>query len=397
MANLVPESGPPARAESSSQPAWGSAACQEANDGRSPGREQRQGSGSHSTAPAEAAPNGCPAIPDHELIRQVGGGSYGEVWLARNVMGAYRAVKIVYRRNFGNDRPFEREFRGIQKFEPISRTHDSQVDILHIGRNHDYFYYVMELADDAGPERQERSDGVLECRSNGHNGFSGLPNTPPLDQSTNPVIQQPISPALRCSPSAYVPRTLKLDLSRRGRLPVAECVDIGIRLATALAHLHQHGLVHRDVKPSNVIFIAGSPKLADIGLVTGVDATVSCVGTEGFIPPEGPGTPQADLYALGKVLYEISTGKDRQDYPEPPTQLGDFSDREQLLELGEIIKKACVQDPTRRYQSAEALQADLLLLKTGRSVRHAHQLERRLKRRRSSRCAVNISFFSKES
>jgi serine/threonine protein kinase len=185
-------------------------------------------------------------------------------------MGAYRAVKIVYRCNFGNDRPFEREFRGIQKFEPISRMHDSQVDILHIGRNHDYFYYVMELADDAGPERPERSDGVLECRSNGHKGFSGLPNTPPLDQSTNPVIQQSISPALHHSPSAYVPHTLKLDLSRRGRLPVAECVDIGIRLATALAHLHQNGLVHRDVKPSNVIFIAGIPKLADIGLVTGV-------------------------------------------------------------------------------------------------------------------------------
>ena len=59
------------------------------------------------------------------------------------------------------------------------------------------------------------------------------------------------------------------------------------------------------------------PKLADIGLVADVSEARSFVGTEGYIPPEGPGTPQADLYSLGKVLYEISTGKDRQDFPAP--------------------------------------------------------------------------------
>jgi hypothetical protein len=68
------------------------------------------------------APTSPPHIPDHELIRRIGGGSYGEVWLARNVMGSYRAVKVVYRRTFKNDLPYEREFKGIQKFEPISRT-----------------------------------------------------------------------------------------------------------------------------------------------------------------------------------------------------------------------------------------------------------------------------------
>src|SRR5437870_6393621 len=113
-----------------------------------------------------------PSVPDHELLRCIGRGSYGEVWLARNVMGSYRAVKVVYRRAFEHDRPFEREFEGIRKFEPVSRTHESQVDILHVGRNDaaGYFYYVMELADDAG------EDPKSECRNPKENR---MPNDEP--------------------------------------------------------------------------------------------------------------------------------------------------------------------------------------------------------------------------
>src|SRR5438046_2384454 len=59
-----------------------------------------------------------PSIPDHELLRGIGRGSYGEVWLARNVLGQFRAVKIVYRDRFEHERPYEREFDGIRKFEP---------------------------------------------------------------------------------------------------------------------------------------------------------------------------------------------------------------------------------------------------------------------------------------
>jgi serine/threonine protein kinase len=93
-----------------------------------------------------------PCIPDHELIRRIGRGSYGEVWLARNIMDEYRAVKVVYRESFDSDRPYEREFNGIRQFEPISRSHPSQVHILHVGKGDRYFYYVMELADDANTD-----------------------------------------------------------------------------------------------------------------------------------------------------------------------------------------------------------------------------------------------------
>src|SRR5438552_7907108 len=89
-------------------------------------------------------------IPEHQLIRCIGRGSYGQVWLARNPMGMYRAVKIVFRNSFKSQRPFERELSGIRKFEPISRLHEGFIDILQVGINEEegYFYYIMEPGDD---------------------------------------------------------------------------------------------------------------------------------------------------------------------------------------------------------------------------------------------------------
>jgi len=276
-------------------------------------------------------------IPDHQLLKCIGRGSYGEVWLARNMMGVYRAVKIVYRKSFQDQRPFERELSDIRKFEPISRSYDGFVDVLHVGINEEqgYFYYVMELADDQ---------------------TSG--------QAVNPEI--------------YSPRTLAKELSLDGKLPLQECLQLGLALSQALAELHKHGLVHRDVKPSNIIFVNGVPKLADIGLVADAGQARSYVGTEGFIPPEGPGTHQADVYGLGKVLYECCTGKDRQDFPELPTLLDQFPDYERLLELNEVILHACKNGANERYRSAWDMHADLLVVANGKSVKRLRLLEKRL-------------------
>jgi len=276
-------------------------------------------------------------IPDHQLLRRIGRGSYGEVWLARNMMGMYRAVKVVYRKWFEDGRPFERELSGIRKFEPISRSFEGFIDVLHVGINEErgYFYYVMELGDDQ-------------------------------------IAGQSFDPAL------YFPQTLAKALSQRGRLPLQECLQLGLALSQALAELHKHGLVHRDVKPSNVIFVNGVPKLADIGLVARADEARSYVGTEGFIPPEGPGSPQADIYGLGKLLYECCTGKDRQDFPELPTILDQFSDTEGLLELNEVVLHACKNEVSQRYRSAWDMHADLVALANGKSVKRLKVLERRL-------------------
>ena len=88
-------------------------------------------------------PDQPPPIPDFTLLRPIGRGAYGEVWLARSVTGVYRAVKIVRRDNFSEDRPFEREFAGIQRFEPVSVGQESQVALLHVGRNDAAGFFLL--------------------------------------------------------------------------------------------------------------------------------------------------------------------------------------------------------------------------------------------------------------
>ena len=280
----------------------------------------------------DAAPQ--PTIADFTLLERIGAGSYGEVWRARSVTGAERALKIVHRRSFQHERPYRREFEGIQKFESVARGHPHLVTVFHVGRLEadEAFYCVMELA-----------DAVPAASSDG-----------------------------------YAPRTLRSDLDGGAPLTAAVLVQLGVALAEALGHLHHHGLIHRDVKPSNIIFVGGMPKLADIGLVAEAGENRSFVGTEGFVPPEGPGTPQGDLYSVGKVLYEAMTGRDRTEFPELPANFGARPDHGALLELNEIILRACERDPARRHATAEDLLRELRLLQAGLSLRRLRQTERRL-------------------
>ncbi len=294
-----------------------------------------------------------PHIPDHTLIRCIGRGAYGEVWLARSVIGTYRAIKIVWRSNFDSPQPFDREFLGLQKYEPISRSHEGLMQVLHVGRNEQvgYFYCVMELADDV--------------RSN-------------------------LQPAATVEPDRYQPRTLQSDMRSRGQLPARECLQIALRLSQSLAYLHEQSLLHRDLKPANIIFVKGAPKLADIGLVCSTDSAQTHVGTEGYIPPEGSGTAQADIFSLGKIFYEMSTGKCRDRFPDLPTNLRENADQNALLEFNEVVLKACAADSRARYQTARELETDLTLLDLGRSVRIKRA---RQKRRSQLKFAVAIVAF----
>ena len=272
-------------------------------------------------------PPEAPRIPDHDVLRCIGRGSYGEVWMARAVTGVLRAVKVVRRDDFELDRTFEREFEGIRSFEPISRSHPGLIDILHVGRNQleGFYYCVMELADDR---------------------FRGR----------------------AISPADYEPRTLGTDKRDGERLELDRIIEVGLMMADALAHLHKHGLIHRDVKPSNIIFVDGVAQLADIGLVA-VSGQRTFVGTEGFVPPEGPGTPQADTFSLGMVLYELSTGKDRLEFPAVPDDIARFGDRKKWRALNEVVCRACAPQPKHRYANASEMADDLRLVLHGKARR----------------------------
>ncbi|HTG43485.1 MAG TPA: serine/threonine-protein kinase, partial [Verrucomicrobiae bacterium] len=269
-------------------------------------------------------------LADHELIRLIAFGSYGDVWLGRNQLtGTHRAIKIVWRDAFSTSKPYEREFEGIKRFEPVSRKHPGFVHILQTGLLEFGFYYIMELADGL--------ESVTDMRD-------------------------------------YKPATLA---SFQQIHSVPEAIRIGISLTKCLGVLHSVGLIHRDIKPSNIIFVDGAPKLADIGLIAAVSEANSFVGTNGFIAPEGPTSSQSDIYSLGKLLYEIATGNDRLEFPNLPA---DISEKESLLlELNQVILKACHPDVRHRYKSVQALGDELEFLLQGKSLKRVRQLENALR------------------
>ncbi|SKB03151.1 Sulfatase-modifying factor enzyme 1 [Prosthecobacter debontii] len=259
----------------------------------------------------------APEIRDHETLRLIGRGAYGEVWMARSVTGALRAVKVVWREDYDHADSFEREFEAIKRYEPISRRHPGLVPILQVGRSDEqgFYYYVMELADDLATGRDIR-------------------------------------------PEDYKPHTLGLEMRRDKRIKADRCLKIGANVAEGLQYLHENKLIHRDVKPSNLIFIDGACRLADIGLVALLGQR-SFVGTEGFVAPEGPGSPESDIFSLGMVLYEASTGKDRLDFPDIPscTESGDKLAIWQRLHR--VICTACAPKAKDRYNSAHEMTLDL--------------------------------------
>ena len=275
----------------------------------------------------EKAVEAVPETPGYELFQPpFGEGAYGKVWLARNAAGQWRALKAVYQANFGeNADPYEREFNGIKKYQSVSGQHPGLLQVEFVSEKRTgYFYYVMELGDS-------------------------------------------LQPGWEREPSTYRSRDLGSERARLPgrRLPVRECIRIGLALTPALDFLHRRGLTHRDIKPQNIIYVNGQPKLTDMGLITeirppGEERTL--VGTPGYMPPapERPGTPQADIYGLGMVLYVLSTGRPAALFPEIATTLVEDRDPTVFLPLNKVILKACQPDPGQRYASAEEFRVALV-------------------------------------
>lgn len=174
-------------------------------------------------------------------------------------------------------------------------------------------------------------------------------------------------------------QTLRQVLDRAGTLPLGEAVRIAAAVCEALEVAHAAGLVHRDIKPANIVLAGSEVKVLDFGIArvdggTGATGTAVILGTAAYLSPEQasgrPAGPQADLYALGCVLFEMLTGappfsaespvglayRHVHDDPGPPSAL-----RPDLpARLDHIIGRLLAKEPANRPASAAAARAGLL-------------------------------------
>ncbi|MGH2724676.1 MAG: protein kinase domain-containing protein [Actinomycetota bacterium] len=174
-------------------------------------------------------------------------------------------------------------------------------------------------------------------------------------------------------------RTLGQVLREEGLLLAGRAAEIAAELARALSEAHAAGIVHRDVKPGNVMVTPdGEVKVVDFGIAGAVSSdsateTAAILGTVSYLAPEQvrgrPADPRSDLYALGVVLYEMLTGrppfvadaplavayKHVEEAPVPPSELN--PDVPPALEA--VVMRALAKDPQQRYPSAEAVLEDV--------------------------------------
>jgi eukaryotic-like serine/threonine-protein kinase len=182
-------------------------------------------------------------------------------------------------------------------------------------------------------------------------------------------------------------RTLKELLIRRGPTPLPVAIDYARQILAAVGFAHRNGIVHRDIKPHNIVVAPdGRLKVTDFGIARSGASQMteagSIIGTAQYLSPEqakgAPVTPASDLYSVGIVLYEMLTGtvpfsgdtpleiamKHLSATPEPPSELRP----EVPHELDSIVLRALAKDPADRYQRAEDMDADLARAARGQAV-----------------------------
>jgi serine/threonine protein kinase len=254
-----------------------------------------------------------PDVPDYDLIRPIGKGAFGQVWLAKNrTTGHLCAVKLISLERSRTTDLAGREITSITRLEENFRSqHPNLLCIHHVGKTADHLFYVMDLADD-------------------------------------------VSGDLACPGTSYQPATLQSRL-QSGPMTPEECRRCGQQLLAGLACLHEAGMVHRDVKPANCLFVDGELKLADFGLLTGADAEISRVGTQKYMPPDGRMDTRADVYAAGLVIYEMITGLPPESFPRPGENAREIARTPTLATLNRLALRACEPDPQQRFADARAM------------------------------------------
>jgi beta-lactam-binding protein with PASTA domain/tRNA A-37 threonylcarbamoyl transferase component Bud32 len=265
----------------------------------------------------------------YRIVRKLGTGGMANVYLAEDeVLGRRVAIKILNDRHAGDDQFVER-FRREAK-NAASLSHPNIVSIYDRGEAEGTYYIAMEYLDG---------------------------------------------------------RSLKELIVARGPAPVNVAIDYARQILAAIRFAHRHGIVHRDIKPHNVLVDAeGRLKVTDFGIARAGTSQMteagSIIGTAQYLSPEqakgAPVDQTSDLYSVGVVLYELLTGvvpfsgdtpveiamKHLSSTPEAPS-----AKRAEIpRELDMVVLRALAKDPADRYQSAEEMDADLARVARGAAI-----------------------------
>ena len=263
--------------------------------------------------------NGTFLMNRYEILQAIGAGGMAEVYKARDTaLSRLVAVKVL-RQEFSTDEKFVERFR-VEAQSAAGLSHPNIVSVYDVGEENGIYFIVMELV-----------DGI----------------------------------------------TLKDYIVKKEKLQIREALNISVQIAQGLSAAHANGIIHRDIKPQNIIISrAGKVKVTDFGIAKMAGSntmTTTAAGTVSYISPEqargGYSDERSDIYSLGITMYEMLTGK----VPyEGETNIavalqhiqGDMVPPKNLEpsipeSLNKIILKCTQKKPERRYAKARDLIADL--------------------------------------
>lgn len=263
----------------------------------------------------------------YQIIKNIGEGGMANVYLAMDTILNRKVAVKVLRGDLADDPKFVRRFQR-EALSASSLSHPNIVEMYDVGEDNGKYYIIMEYIEG---------------------------------------------------------RTLKQLIKKRGTLTISEVVDIMIQLSSGLAHAHEGYIIHRDVKPQNIMILEdGGVKITDFGIATALNATQltqtnSIMGSVHYLPPEqasGNGsTTRSDIYSLGIMMYELLTGL----LPfkgDNAVEIALKHLKEEVPSIKEInnsipqsienvIIKSTAKNPKNRYNDATEMHNDLLTVLDG--------------------------------
>ncbi|MBQ9369340.1 MAG: protein kinase, partial [Victivallales bacterium] len=249
------------------------------------------------------------------VLERCGRGAFGEVFYCQEATGKKVALKVVSKMAIGSS--WERELKGITNYRRMLENTPGILQIFHVGEDNDSFYYTMEPAD-AVPGQDH-----------------------------------------------YRPDTLAVRLEK-GPLRHEEVISTLRTILEAITALHLAGFAHRDIKPDNILFVDGVPKLADLGLLSTLSVTTTqLAGTLDFLPPEAllsetsstsrEASQQNDLYAFGKLIYCCITGNPANAFLSIPPEMPLTQFNKHFCRLAMHL---CDKEPTCRLRTVTAVRKE---------------------------------------